>query len=210
MLMCALALAAGGCAGRAKPPPPKVATNATSTPTGGSREKAITAEAIVTRVDVPNRIVTLRRSNGETVSVRVGDQVRNLEQVRRGDRVVVVYFESIAFRVVKPGEAKPSVTTDDDVLMAPLGQRPGAATARQTTVVAKILELDREQQQAVLRSPKGKRFTVRVQNPAHFDKVKVGDSVEITYVEAFAVDVEPKGVAGRLRGSKKRRRPAAS
>jgi hypothetical protein len=203
VLVCALAV--GGCASRKTPPPPEVLTDSTSTPTGGSREQAITAEAIVTRVDLPNRIVTLRRSDGETVSVRVGDEVRNLAQVKRGDRVAVVYYESIAFRVLKPGEAKPSATTDADALLAPLGQRPGAATARETTVVAKILRLDRAKQQAVLRGPKGKQFTVKVRNPAHFDKVRVGDSVEITYTEAFAIDVRSKGSSGRLRGLRQRR-----
>jgi uncharacterized OB-fold protein len=201
-IVCALAI--GGCAAKKTPPPPEVLTNSTSTPTGGSREQAITAEAIVTAVDLPNRMVTLRQSDGETVSVRVGDEVRNLAQVKRGDRVVVVYYESIAFRVLKPGEARPSVTSDDDTLVAPPGQRPGAATARETTIVAKILGLDRAKQQAVLRGPKGKRFTVKVRNPAHFDKVKVGDKVEITYTEAFAIDVQPTASAGRLRGMRRR------
>jgi Cu/Ag efflux protein CusF len=200
-IACALAL--GGCA-KKTPPPPTFKTGATSTPTGGSREQAITATAIVTAVDLKDRLVTLRRSEGDTVTVRVGDEVRNLAQVKRGDRVVVVYYESIAFRVMKPGEAKSSVTSNDDTLVAPLGQRPGAASARETTLVAKIVRLDRAKQQAVLRGPKGKTMTVKVQNPEHFDKVKVGDSVEITYTEAFAIDVQPAGSRGRLRRPKPR------
>jgi hypothetical protein len=200
-IVCALAF--GGCA-KKTPPPPTFKTDATSTPTGGSREQAVTATAIVTAVDLKNRLVTLRRSEGDTVTVRVGDEVRNLAQVKRGDRVVVVYYESIAFRVLKPGEAKASVTSNDDTLVAPLGQRPGAASARETTLVAKIVRLDRAKQQAVLRGPKGKLITVKVRNPEHFDKAKVGDSVEITYTEAFAIDVQPAGSRGRLRRPKPR------
>ena len=199
----ACALAFGGCA-KKTPPPPTFKTDATSTPTGGSREQAVTATAIVTAVDQKNRLVTLRRSEGDTVTVRVGDEVRNLAQVKRGDRVVVVYYESIAFRVLKPGEAKASITSNDDTMVAPLGQRPGAASARETTLVAKIVRLDRAKQQAVLRGPKGKMITVKVRNPEHFDKVKVGDSVEITYTEAFAIDVQPAGSRGRLRRPKPR------
>lgn len=206
---CALGIALGGCA-KKTPPPPTVKTDSTSTPTGASREQAVTAEAIVTRVDLPNRTVTLRRADGETVSVRVGDEVRNLAQVRRGDRVVVVYFESIAFRVLKPGEAKPSLTSNDEALVSPLGQRPGGATVRETTLVATILRLDRAKQRAVLRGPKGKRVTVKVQNPENFDKVKVGDLVEVTYTEAFAIDVEAAGSKGRLRRRKARGTTPAS
>ena len=166
-------------------------TGATSTATGGSRQQTVTATATVEAVDLANRLVTLRRADGETVTVRVGDDVRNLPQVKRGDRVVVVYYESIAFRVLAPGEARPSLSSDDDAMVAPLGQRPGAAAARETTLVARIVELDRVAQRAVLRGPEGKTVTVKVQNPENFDKVKVGDTVEITYTEAFAIDVQP-------------------
>jgi Cu/Ag efflux protein CusF len=194
----ACALAFGGCA-KKTPPPPTFKTDATSTPTGGSREQAITATAIVKAVDLKNRLVTLRRSEGDTVTVRVGEEIRNLAQVKRGDRVMVVYYESMAFRILKPGEAKPSLTSDDESLVAPLGQRPGAASTRETTLVAKIVRLDRVKQQAVLRGPKGKAVTVKVRNPEHFDKVKVGDTVEITYTEAVAIDVQPAGSQGRRR-----------
>ncbi len=192
MLMIALAcaVAAGGCAKKA-PPPPTVTTGSTSTATGGSREQTVTATATVERVDLPNRLVTIRKADGERTTVRVGDQARNLAQVKRGDRVVVVYYESIAFQVLKPGEAKPSVSSNEDAMIAPLGERPGAATAQETTLVAKIVKLDRVKQQAVLRGPKGKRTTVKVRNPETFDKVKIGDTVEITYTEAFAIDVQP-------------------
>ena len=207
-ILCALAI--GGCANQKTPPPPKVVTDSTSTPTGASREQAVTAQAIVTAIDLPNRIVTLRLSDGDVISLRVGDDVRNLAQVKRGDHVMVVYYESIAFRVLKPGEAKPSITTDKDTQVAPLGERPGAATSRETTIVAKILRLDQQKQQAVLRGPKGRRVTVKVRDPSTFDKVRVGDSVEITYVEALAIDVQPRGSSKRLRSLRSRQRAATS
>lgn len=43
----------------------------------------------------------------------------------------------------------------------------------------------------MLRGAEGKSVTVNVKNPESFDKVKVGDSVEITYTDAFAIDVQP-------------------
>jgi hypothetical protein len=185
-------LAFGGCAKTpAPPPPPTVTTDSTSTATGGSRERTVTSTATVERVDLANRLVTLRRSQGDTVSVRVGDSVRNLPQVKRGDRVVVVSYESVAFRVLKPGEAKPTSSSDVEVLLAPLGERPRAVTTKETTLVATIVSLDRANQQAVLRGPKGKTVTVNVQNPENFDKVKVGDMVEITSTESVAIDVKP-------------------
>ena len=68
---------------------------------------------------------------------------------------------------------------------------PGGVAARVVTVVADIVKLDRNAQTAVLRGPKGTLTTVNVENPANFDKVKVGDRVEITLSEAVAIDVQP-------------------
>jgi Cu/Ag efflux protein CusF len=185
------AVACGGCARTKAPPPPTVATGSTSTPTGGSRAQETRTTATVEHVDLANRLVTLRRSDGDRVTVRAGAQVRNLPQLKRGDRVVVISYEAIAFQVLAPGEAAPSLSSDDDVFVAPLGGKPGAAVARETTLVATILELDRAHQRAVLRGPEGKRLTVNVHDPANFDKVKVGDSVAITYTEAFGIEAQP-------------------
>jgi uncharacterized OB-fold protein len=59
------------------------------------------------------------------------------------------------------------------------------------TIVADIVKLDRKNKQAVLKGAEGKTVTVNVQRPEVFDKVKVGDRVEITYTEAVAIDVQP-------------------
>ena len=63
-------------------------------------------------------------------------------------------------------------------------------SSRRRRLVATIVKLDRANQRAVLRGPKGKTVTVNVQNPENFDKVKVGDTVEITSTEAIAIDVQ--------------------
>jgi hypothetical protein len=125
------------------------------------------------------------------VTVRAGEQVRNLQQVKRGDLVTVVSYAAIAFQVLAPGARKPSVSADADVLVAPLGEKPRGGTVEETTLVAKIVKLDRAAQQAVLRGPEGKRVTVGVHDPANFDKVKVGDTVAITFTEALAIEVQP-------------------
>ena len=43
----------------------------------------------------------------------------------------------------------------------------------------------------MLKGPEGKTTTVNVQNPAAFDRVKVGDRVEIRLTEAIGIDVQP-------------------
>ena len=173
------------------PPPPTLAQSTESTAKGGSRSQEITIAATVVKVDQKERLVTLRGPDGATETIRVSDQVRNLPQVKKGDQVLVTYYQSVAFEVVKPGEKKLGVTGQEGLGRAELGEKPGGVAARVITIVADIAKLDRKNQQAVLRGPKGETMTVDVQNPDNFDKVKVGDRVEITLTEAIAIDVQP-------------------
>jgi uncharacterized OB-fold protein len=189
-MTCAMTVAACSTS-KPTPPAPTVSTATTSTERGGGRSAEITVTATVVKIDAKERLVTLRGPDGATETVRVGDDVRNLAQVKAGDEVVATYLQSVAFEVVKPGEAKLGATAKEGAGRAELGERPGAVAARVVTIVADIAKLDRKNGQAVLRGPKGETMTVNVQNPENFDKVKVGDRVEITLTEAIAIDVQP-------------------
>lgn len=194
MVTIALVCAAGmwACAAETKlPPQPTVTETTASTPKGTVRAQEVTVTATVERLDVKNRKVTLKGPDGASETLTAGPEVRNLAQVKRGDQVVVTYYQSVAVEVLKPGEAKPAVAGAEGLGRAELGEKPGGIGARVVTLVADIVKLDRRNQQAVLRGPEGKTVTVNVQNPENFDKVKVGDTVEITLTEALAIDVQP-------------------
>ena len=45
---------------------------------------------------------------------------------------------------------------------------------------------------ATLKMADGVVTTVKVQNPANLDKVKVGDTIVITYLEALEISVKDK------------------
>jgi hypothetical protein len=187
-----LALVLAACAAKVETPsPPTVKTGYATTSKGGVREEEVTVTATVQNVDQKERLVTLLLADGTTETIRVASEVRNLPQVKRGDSVIINYYQSVAFEVVKPGEAKLGVSTAEGAARAELGEKPGVAGGRVVTLVADIVKLDRKNQQAVLKGAQGKTVTVNVQRPEVFDKVKVGERVEITYTEAVAVDVQP-------------------
>jgi Cu/Ag efflux protein CusF len=188
--VCLLALAACSTP-TATPPPPAVAAATRSTEKGGARASEVTVTATVEKVDVEKRLVTLKGPDGAVETIRVSEAVRNLPQMKRGDEVIATYYQSVAFEVVQPGEKALGASAREGSGRAELGERPGAATARIVTIVADIAKLDRKNQQAVLRGPEGQTMTVDIQSPEVFDKVKVGDRVEITLTEAIAIDVQP-------------------
>jgi len=189
--LCPVLLAACAAKPVAPPPPPTVTSNVTDTEKGGSRHQEITITATVEKVDQKERLVTLLGPDGTTETIRVGPEVRNLPQVKRGDSVIATYYQSIAYEIVKPSEAKLGEASLGGVAAAEPGQKPGAVGGQAHTLVADIVKLDRKNQQAVLKGAEGKIITVNVQRPEVFDKVKVGDRVQITYTEAVGIDVKP-------------------
>ncbi len=175
----------------APPPPPSVTAAMGATEKGGIRQQEVTVVAIVEKVDMKNRLVTLRGPDGTTETIRVPEDARNLSQVKKGDEVMATYYQSAAFEVVKKSDAKLGVSAEEGGARAELGEKPGAIGARVVTIVADVVKLDKENKQAVLRGPEGQTTTVNVYNPAAFEKVKVGDRVEIRLTEAVAIDVQP-------------------
>ena len=157
------------------------------------RENVVTLTGTVEAVDVANRVVTIKGSKGRTVDLKVGEEAKNLDQVKVGDKVVAKYYESIAFRMKKPGEAE-GVTAEQAVGAAKPGEVPAAVIANQVTVTATIEDISPKKTYVTLKGQEGKTFDVKVKDPKNLQKVKVGDQVIITYTEAFAIALDkPKG-----------------
>ncbi|MCW5890193.1 MAG: hypothetical protein KIT14_06535 [bacterium] len=186
------AVLAAGCAKRqpeALPAPTTTVTSSTSQ-TGIEQRKITTMTAEVVAIDQAKRTVTLRGPEGNEATLKVGDEVKNLAQVRKGDQVTAAYYESLAVSVKKPGEVKPGIVATDDIQTAPPGQKPGGAGATTLTIVAKVKKVDKERQTLTLQGGDGSTTTVDVQDPANLEKVKAGDLLEITYTEAVAIAVD--------------------
>jgi len=155
------------------------------------RSKVVTVTAVVENVDQAKRQVTLRGPEGNLNTIHVGPEVKNLPQIHKGDEVNVAYYESVAIQIRQPGTAKlGDAVMAEGVETAALGQKPGATGARALTVVTKVKGIDKPKGTITLIGSQGEVQTVKVQNPANLDKVKVGDLLEITYTEAVAISVD--------------------
>ncbi len=156
----------------------------------GMKERTVTATATVQAIDMKTRVVTLKGAAGNVFDVTVGPEARNLPQVKVGDLVTVKYYESLAFKVYKKGEAPMGEGTTEGIVRAKPGEKPGGAAVSQVTVTATVEALDKKKHTATLKGPEGKSVVVKVQDPKNMENVKVGDEVMITYSEALAISVE--------------------
>jgi len=171
----ALSIAAGGWA--AEPPSWKTAA-------------VVEESATVTAIDQSTRMVTLKGPKGNTVTFKASDEVRNLAQVKVGDEVKFGYYESIAVRVLKTGEAFPPASESAAMDRAKPGEKPAGAIGAETVVNATITAIDKKAKTVTLKGENGKSVTVTPLRPEKLDEVKVGDRIVITYTEVVAISVE--------------------
>jgi hypothetical protein len=165
-------------------PPPKPAV----------RESLVQKTATVESIDQASRLVTIRTEDGYATTIKVSDAVKNLPQVKAGDKVTVSYYEALAAEVKKPGEGVEGVQADVSTVQAPPGSMPaaGAGVLMRTTVV--IDSVDTQFNTVTFKRSDGLLRTVAVQTPQgqKFIKgLKKGDNVEVAYTEALAVEVKP-------------------
>ena len=155
-----------------------------------TRADAVAITATVEAIDQATRMVTLRGPEGDRVTFRADDRVRNLAQVKKGDQVRVEFIEAFVVRVMKPGEALPNVSAGRAVERAEPGEKPGAVSIESLTVTSTVTHVDRAKQTVTLRGVDGESTTVSVKDPVQLESVAVGDLVEVTATQALAIAVE--------------------
>jgi hypothetical protein len=148
----------------------------------------VTATATVVSVDQKTREVTLKDKDGRTFSFVAGEKVKNLPQVKPGDLVTATYREGLVYEVKKGGTASAQSTTT--MAGARPGSMPAGVISQRTTVTVKITAIDPKVPTVTFVGPAGNSYTMKVKDPAMMQGVAVGDTVDVTYVEAYAIKVE--------------------
>jgi Cu/Ag efflux protein CusF len=162
------------------------------------KENLTKVTATVEAIDLANRVVTLKGPKGNVFDLKVGEQAKNLPQVKVGDQVVAQYYESIVVQLAKPG-APGGTTASQAAESAKTGQMPGGAVASRVTVTATIVDISPKKTYVTLKGPEGKTMDVKVKDPKNLEGVKVGDQLEITYIEALAISVEKAKTAEKAK-----------
>lgn len=171
---------------QSKPPEPVNIEN--------TQEISATVEAI----DINKRLLSLSDpATGEKVTVEVSPEVRNLAQVKPGDKVVARYYESLAAELVARGDK--AGTTQAPVKDAVVGRsapgaKPGVVIGTENRQTVRISKVDKKNNVVSFYGSDGLARSVPIKTPQgqeFIGKLKEGDEVEVTYTEAVAVTVEP-------------------
>jgi hypothetical protein len=169
---------------------PTAGAAVTSEPGKVSAARVVEVSAGVTAIDKATRTVTLKGPQGNAFDVVAGDEVRNFDQIKVGDQVLVRFQQALAMAVRKGGGVRES-SQNVDGMRTKAGEKPGGVVARQVTALADVIDVNPAKKTITLKGPKGNVFELDVQNPEHFKVVKKGDQVEVDYVESLAIAVVP-------------------
>ena len=170
---------------------PVTSQSMTVTPGKAVATSTTTASAVIVAIDATNRIVTLKTASGKTVEVVAGPEVKNFDQLKVGQKVKAGYSEALSLELKKGGGKPLTMTEKGGAASAAAGAKPGAAGARQVTILADVVKVDTKTHLVTLKGPGGNSVDLHVEDPEQLKNIKKGDQVEAVYTEAVAVTVEP-------------------
>lgn len=147
--------------------------------------------AVVVDIDKDNRIITLQGPKGNVLITKAGDEVRNFDQIDKGDEVNVSYYEAVAILVSKGKGEVPQEGSLDVVEVAPKGAKPAGTMVSVQELSASVQKIDYKKRTITLKGPEGNVATFNVDpSVKDFKKVKKGDKITIRHTEALAISVD--------------------
>jgi len=185
----AAALPLSSIAQQKQPPQPQVSGAVATAPGKAAAVAYVNVTATVEAVDPATRTVSLKGPKGNVVDVVAGEEVRNFDQIKKGDKLTVKYAEALTLELKKDGKAVGRTDTEAMKRSQP-GEKPGGTARRDVTIVADVVNVDAAAKKVSLKGPKGNVVDLNVQDPEQLKLIKKGDKVEAVYSQALAISME--------------------
>lgn len=145
---------------------------------------------VITAIDKDSREITLKDdSSGEKWVYTAGPEVRNFDQLERGDIVIAERFEGVAVALGPKGSGLKDRVSEVDMERAAPGDKPGMSVTESTYVEAEIVEVDADRGIVAIEGPE-RLLTLQVGEEVDLSGVEVGQVVELLYVESVSISVE--------------------
>jgi hypothetical protein len=131
----------------------------------------------------------LKAEDGTETTVNVPSDVKAFDTLKKGDKVDIDYYESLAVSLAPTG-SKPSVS-ERHGRAVDMG---GGVRGREIMVTAEVVSVDPSANTVTFKGPKGNIRTVHVGNPTLQEKLpnlKPGQVVQFDYTQATAASIRP-------------------
>jgi Cu/Ag efflux protein CusF len=151
-----------------------------------------TITAKVVKIDKATHTLTLLNDLQQRRSIQVDpNRVKNFDQIKVGDMVVVRQTQSLALTLTKhqKGE-KPSAGAAMVTETASPGAKPGMETGKVVQISAEVVGINQANKTVDLKGPEGNTIRLAVRDASRLQNLKKGDMVAATYTKAMAISVE--------------------
>jgi hypothetical protein len=155
-----------------------------------STTQTVTLSAQIVALDKENRLVTLKGPQGNERTIQLGDAVKRLDEFQVGDVVVAEYLQNLTIEVVAAEGAEPGHGVMAAAARAPETERPGMLATETSVSMAKVAEIDLENNTFKLDWGEGDVQEYVARNPENLKKAEVGDLVIVSYSEALALQLQ--------------------
>lgn len=150
----------------------------------------VTLAATIEGIDKASRTIVLKGAGGTSVEVKAPPEMEGFGELRVGDVVTATYYDALALSVRRPGDPAPDPTST--TMTQRKDRMPGSETRSQQTFSVTIQAIDAKTPSITVKGPQGRVVTMAVRDAAQLQKVKVGDTVDVTYFESLLIKVSRK------------------
>jgi hypothetical protein len=151
---------------------------------------AAAAVDVIVGIDQESRVITLKNSAGEEYKFTAGQEVRNFDQLKRGDLVIISYYSGLAMALEPKGSELKDRASVVSLEKAKQGEKPGMKLMASTYVAAVVANIDTENKVVVLEES-DRLLALKVGDQIDLSRLQKGQEVEALYVAAYAIAVEP-------------------
>ena len=146
-------------------------------------------EGTVTKIDKKTRTIFFQNNEGESKFI-AGPEIKNFDQIKKGDRLNVNYELAVAIELIKTKSdgIRSKVETSSEAT-SKAGEKPARIITNTTTIIADIVAVDRPKKLVSVKGPSGKITVVTVKNPQLLADANVGEQVKVIYFDAMAASI---------------------
>lgn len=149
----------------------------------------VTVKAKVESVDPGKHTVTFQGPE-KSVTVKVEEWV-DLDKIKTGDTVDIIYYESVSAQVYKKQEEpRPTRLQKIQYKKGKPSDQPEAVAARNIEISGTVQSVDKRNNIIVIEDPAGNLKAHKVKDPKNMEKFEEGDGVAVNLIQAIAISVE--------------------
>jgi translation elongation factor P/translation initiation factor 5A len=151
--------------------------------------ETVSCTATVQAIDDAKRTVTLKDSDGATITYKAGKDVINFDQIKVGDEIEAKLVRQLALFVRKPDA--PAVDGEAaGVALAPKGAMPGGIVIDTVQVTDKIEAIDPQKRLVTLIGEDGQSLTVHLGPKVNLAELRKGDLVVARLTDGLILAVQ--------------------